>query len=114
MAARRTQRINAKTQAAVTNIPDPLISRAVDEIRQAAQASLDRPTFAVIEPVNLTVGTNVVQHSLGREPSHVALTPTVADATFGWAWNKNNPHPDRQVLIDVVGVAQPGASILVS
>lgn len=114
MAARRPARINAKVRAAVTNIPDPLVSRAVDEVRTAAQTALDRPTFDVIEPVDLTVGTNAIEHGLGREPSHVNVTPTVADPAFAWAWNKDNPHPDRQVLIDIVGVAQPGASILVS
>lgn len=113
MAARRVQKIRSRTQAKVTNLADPTVSRAVDEVRDAAQAALDRPTFQTLTQ-DLSIGTNAVQHGLGRAPSHIALTPSVASTSFAWSEHKDNPHPDRQVLIDVVGVAQPQARIMVS
>lgn len=96
-----------------TNLADPTISRAMDDVRKAAQTALDRRTFEIV-PIDLVVGVNVVQHNLGRAPQHINVKPTVADAAFAWAEHTDNPHPDRQVLIDVVGVAQPGASVFVS
>lgn len=85
----------------------------MDEVRVAAQSALDRrEVFSAT--ADLAIGTNVVQHGLGRAPIHVVVTPTVASTSFAWALHTTNPHPDRQVLIDVVGVAQPGARILLS
>jgi hypothetical protein len=114
MAGRRPQPILAKARAVATNLDDATTSRAVDEVRAAAQTALDRRSFYIVPKVDLVVGTNAVPHSLGRAPVFVSVMPTVADATYAWAVHTNNPHPDRQVLIDVVGVAQPGASVFVS
>lgn len=113
MAGRRAVQAGTAAQIPNTNLDDPTISRAVDDVRKAAQAALDRRTFDIVA-TDLVVGLNVVKHSLGRAPQHINVKPTVADATFAWAEHTDNPHPDRQVLIDVVGVAQPGASVFVS
>lgn len=59
------------------------------------------------------VGKNAINHALGRTPMFVSVSPGVADATFAYAVNADNPHPDRTVLIDVVGVAAPGSAVLV-
>lgn len=96
-----------------TDVEDPAISRAVDQLRTGLQREQKRRDNDVITK-DLVVGTNAIEHSLGREPAFVSVTPTVADASFGWALHLKNPHPDRQVLIDVVGVGQPGARIFVT
>jgi hypothetical protein len=82
------------------------LSSAVESVRSRGE----------VDPVtaDLVVGSNFVRHGLGRAPRFVQVTPAVADATFGWAWIKTSPHADRQVRIDVVGVAQPGAVVIVS
>lgn len=113
MAGRRPQRIRPAKVARSTNLKDPTTSRAVDEVRDAVQVLQKQPSSQVVKQ-DLKVGTNAVQHGLGRAPAHVSVKPTVADASFAWAENSTNPHRDRQVLIDVVGVAQPGASISLS
>lgn len=113
MPGRRAVQAGTAAQIPTTNIVDPTVSRAVDDVRRAAQSALDRRTFEIV-PIDLVVGVNVVQHNLGRAPQYINVKPTVANATFAWAEHTDNPHPDRQVLIDVVGVAQPGASVFVS
>ena len=100
------------TRAASTNLKDPTVSRAVDEVRKAAQTALDRRQVTIVGPVDLAIGTNAIQHGLGRAPAFVSVMSTALGGS--WALHADNPHPDRQVLIDVSGVAQPGASILVS
>jgi hypothetical protein len=61
--------------------------------------------------VDLVVGDNRVNHNLGRRPRHVSLMPTVADATFAWSVSSRD---ERQVVITVIGVDQPQASVEVS
>lgn len=114
MAGRRAKRLQSGAVAAVTNLADPTTSKAVDQVRAAAQRALDRVEVHTIEPVDLAVGTNVIPHSLGRVPRHVSLTPTAADASFSWAWKRDVTNPERQLAIVVVGVAQPRASLQVS
>lgn len=112
MAGRRAQRPQPVAQVGTTDVDDPTTSRALDELRSAIQALQTRPVAAPIVQ-DLVVGSNVVEHSLGRAPRFVSVMPTVADASFAWAVPRTYPHPTRQVVIDVIGVAQPGASILV-
>ena len=117
MAARRPQRIPAKHRSAATNLKDPTISRAVDEVRAAAQSALDRRTNDIVTGVDLPVGTTTVRHNLGRAPSFVAVMLTAAGGSWcvhGGDVTVDNPHPDRQVLIDVASVAQPRAAVFVS
>lgn len=109
MGTRSARRPPSVASASAIRVADPTTERAIAELRKPQRAGQDVVT------ADLKVGTNAVQHSLGRAPRFVSVSPTVADATFAWARSAQpNPHPDRQVLIDVVGVAQPGATILVS
>ncbi len=102
----------ATSFVAGTNLDDPTIDRAVDDVRGAVRALQSRPGYQTIE-VDLAIGTNTVKHGLGRAPSHVNVTPTVASAAFAWAADSTAAHPELQVTIIVVGAAQPGASVLV-
>jgi hypothetical protein len=117
MAGRRPQRIPSKARSAATNLADPQVSRAVDEVRAAANQALARRTSDIVTGVSLVVGQNVVQHNLGRAPVFVAVMLTAAGGSWsvhGGLVSADNPHPDRQVLIDVAGVAQPNAAVFVS
>lgn len=114
MAGRRAQPARSVPRIGGSSVDDAKTSRALDELGQAVGKMQERAGVAMLAQ-DLAVGTNTVVHGLGRSPRFVAVTPTVADASFAWALNtSDNPHPDRQVLIDVIGVAQPGALILVS
>jgi hypothetical protein len=41
------------------------------------------------------------------------LTPTVASAAFAHCLNRDNPRPDLEAWIDVIGADQPGAIVKV-
>lgn len=90
---------DAKTQHALRELGD--------EVARLGQLNaLDRQVVTV----DLVVGTNKVNHGLGRRVRGYTLTPTVADATFAHALViAGNSQPDRQVWISVIGVNQPGA-----
>lgn len=114
MAGRRAQPARTVARIGGSNVDDPHTSRALDGLVTAV-GKLQETAGVDLITQDLEVGTNAVRHGLGRSPRFVGITPTVADASFAWGLNaSDNPHPDRQVLIDVVGVAQPGALILVS
>lgn len=87
---------------------DPVsTSRLVDTLArlqapQVVRAQLD---------VDLVVGDNRINHNLGRRPLHVTLMPTVTSAAFAWAVTSRD---ERQVVIAVIGVDQPKASVEVS
>lgn len=108
MAGRRAEAPIAKRQLAQTQIADPTVNRVLDGMRSAI-VDVQSTSSVFDTTADLVVGVNAVKHSLGRAVKAVVLTPTVADATFAWAIVTNNPHPDRQVLINVIGVGQPGA-----
>lgn len=96
----------------VVDVADPTVSRAL----RATSEAIDALQAGAVDPVttDLAVGANYVRHGLGRAPRFVQVTPTVASAAYAWAWVKTSPHADRQVRIDVIGVAQPGAVVIVS
>lgn len=83
--------------------------RRMDEIARLVQ--LQASTARVRIDVDLIVGENRINHNLGRMPRHVTLMPTTADASFAWAVVSKD---ERQLVVSVVGVAQPGASLEVS
>jgi hypothetical protein len=92
--------------------PDPavmsrMLSELGDRVNQVDDAHAQR--FQIV--ASLIVGTNKIPHGLGRRFVGYTLTPTVADATFAHAIAPGNPHPDREVWITVVGVAQPNAPL---
>jgi hypothetical protein len=103
MPAQRPQR--PATRARVMAPADDYDTRMLsDAAQQTADQIRDRSRVVV----NLVVGANVVTHRLGRAPTVVAITPTVADATWAWALTAKDA---RQATITCVGVAQPGASL---
>lgn len=113
MAARRTERIRAVARVIAADVDDPATARAIGALSTATQ-DLQAQAGLEVVATDLVVGANIVRHNLGRAPRFVQITPTVADASFGWAWIRTTPHPDRQVRIDVIGVDQPGAAVIVS
>lgn len=104
----RPQRVRPRDQVVgiQTDSPDST-QRAVDELARLSAIVTAR---TIIE-MDLVVGDNRVNHNLGRLPRHVSLMPTVADAAFAWAVTEKD---DRQLVVTIIGVAQPGASIEVS
>ena len=108
MPARNATPPPAKRFAPSAQLDDPTINRVVDSLRREVQDAQSRASTYNTQ-ADLVVGVNAVQHSLGRAVRSVIVTPTVADAAFAWCLVTNNPHPDRQVLIQVIGVGQPGA-----
>jgi hypothetical protein len=75
-----------------------------DLVVEAARSSR-RPRNAIT--VDLIIGDNRINHGLGVIPRGCGITPTVADASFAWAITARD---DRQAIITVVGIAQPGAT----
>lgn len=107
MPPRRLKRPPPRAQVATPAITTlEAADRAITEIadRVAARDTLGRS--AVI--ADLEIGSNRVIHNLGRSPIGAAVTPTVADATFAWAVSAKD---ERTITIDVIGAAQPKATI---
>ena len=84
---------------------NPLTQRQTTE---GAQRAADQLRDRSGQVVSLAIGANVMNHNLGRKPSSVAITPTVADATWAWALTAADA---GQATITCVGVAQPGAFV---
>lgn len=97
-------------QVNVPDVNDPATSRALQALTEAVRSLQSRSLPSVVV-ADLQVGRNAVVHRLGRPPVFVAVQ--VAVSGFGYTVVADNPHPDRQVLIDVTGVAQPGSAVLV-
>ena len=110
MAGRRPIRIGTTQAFGVTQVDDPQTARAFEETSVAIQR-LQRARSREAMVVDLEIGTNKLQHSLGRAALGYTLTPTVADAGFAHALDVTNPRPDLEVWVVVVGVDQPGARV---
>jgi len=110
MAGRRPQRIPPATSLGLTQVDDPQVARAFEETGAAIER-LQRARNREAKVVDLVVGTNKVQHGLGRDALGYTMVATVADATFAHAMDIANPHPDLEVWITVVGVDQPDARV---
>lgn len=108
MPASRPVRVSTRDQVVghEASTPDS-IERAIAELGRLMPQIASRSQFVA----DLVIGDNRVNHNLGRLPKHVTLMPTVADATFAWAVTSMT---ERQLVIEVAGAAQPGASIEVS
>lgn len=108
MPAQRPQRPRPRDQVVEHQADTPdSIERALGELARLSAPILSRSLLTV----DLVVGDNRINHNLGRKPRHVTLMPTAADASFAWAVTERD---ERQMVIEVVGVAQPGASIEVT
>lgn len=93
-------------------VDDPAASRAIAAVEQAV-GQLERRAFApsVLTGVDLSLGVNVIDHGLGRAPLGVVVVPTALGAD--WRWVQDAPHRDRQVRVELAGVAMPGATVVV-
>lgn len=67
---------------------------------QARQAPDNR---FVIRNVDLVIGTNKLAHKLGRAVVGYTLTLKTADLGFGHALDEDNPNPEHEVWIEVIG-----------
>jgi hypothetical protein len=81
-----------------------LISDNADAIGEVERRIKDRSAVTV----SLKVGANVITHNLGRVPTGATVTPTVADATWAWAFGSPNA---TTATITTVGVPQPNAPV---
>lgn len=80
------------------------VDRAIDELAEAINRVVD-PGQGFVE-VDLIVGTNRINHGLGRIPLGVDVVPKDAASAFAWGYDwtqPDNPVPDRQIWLDVVG-----------
>jgi hypothetical protein len=107
MAASRPIRPPARAALIPTSAGEPAVSRALDDMA-AAVGRIEARGQRNARTVDLVVGDNRIAHGLGRVPSGVNLTPTVADAAFAWAVTASTA---RTITITIVGVDQPGAAI---
>lgn len=110
MAGRAIQRPRAVQSLSLPSVGDEATQRALDALDVAIQR-LQAGRSRQVVTADLVVGTNEVQHGLGRPAAGYTLVPTVADATFAHAIDDTNPHPEREIWVVVVGVAQPGARL---
>jgi hypothetical protein len=84
--------------------------RALDALTDAVQTLQGKRERDHLT-VDLVVGTNKVQHGLGRACIGYTVTPTYATIAFGHALDTTNPHPEREVWIVVLGSDQPAAVV---
>lgn len=104
MAGRAAKRPRPVPSLSVGDAADPRsVAGAAADLFRAATRSRKR--------ADLVVGQNRIVHGLGRAVEGYSITPTVADSTFAHAIDETNPHPELEVWITVVGVAQPAARI---
>lgn len=98
-----------KARAALVggSVEDGATQRALDDVATAVN-KLEQAGDRVSVAVDLIIGDNRINHGLGRKPNGATLTPTVADASFAWAMTSAD---ERQVVIEVIGAAQPGAEV---
>jgi hypothetical protein len=81
------------------------VDRAIDDLSQAIGRLGEGESFT---DVDLVVGTNRLNHGLGRRPVALEVMPAAANASFAWGYDPeqaDNPHPDRQAWITVTGTA---------
>lgn len=110
MAGRHPGRVRPVASVQAPNVDDVVTQQALDKILSAlnSQQSLRQRDVVAFD---LVVGTNKVRHGLGRACVGYNLTPTSASAAFAHAIDKTNPHPEFEVWITVIGVAQPAATV---
>lgn len=89
---------------------DPATDRVLADMEQRFRAAEARSPGRQTLVVDLAIGVNKLDHGLGRPPVGASVTPTVASAAFAWA-RVAAAQPERQVWIEVIGQAQPGAAV---
>lgn len=110
MAGRRPVRPRVVSGLIAVQVDDEATQRALDAQATAIQ-KLQATRERVVVRTNLLIGTNRVRHGLGRPAVGYAITPTFATIAFGHAINIDNPRPELEVWIDVVGSDQTDARL---
>lgn len=110
MAGRAPQRIVAVQSLSIGQVGDTATQRALEATSDAVQR-LQATRSRVVKIVDLLIGTNVVRHGLGRAAQGFAVTKTFATIAYGDAINTDNPNPELEIWIDVVGSDQLGARV---
>jgi hypothetical protein len=80
--------------------------RMLDQL--AERVAANAPASRSHRVVDLVVGANRVTTHLGRKATGCTLAPTVADASFAWAFA---PDGEQFATITVLGVGQPACPI---
>lgn len=109
MAGRRVTPQRSVSSLSVPTPADPVVGHAVLQLEQAVnklQATRER----VVVTVDLVVGRNIVRHGLGRPCRGYTITPT-STAAFTHAIALENPHPEREIWIDILSAGQAGARV---
>ncbi len=108
MPASKPRRVATRDQVVGHEVSTPdSIERAVLELGRLVTVQAPRARLTA----DLVIGDNRINHGLGQLPKHVSLMPTSASAAFAWAVASMD---ERQLVVTVIGAAQPGASIEVS
>lgn len=93
----------------------PVLSvNCAEDPRQVQQAMQQVTSQAIPRDrlrADLVVGSNHLRHGLRRSVEGFSVTATIADASSAYAIDESNPHPELEVWITVIGVAQPRARI---
>lgn len=110
MAGRTAQKPRSVALVTAPSVGDETTQRALDAIT-ASISRLQSDRLRQVVTANLAIGTNKVQHGLGRKAAGYTLTATVADAAFAHAVDDVNPHPEREIWIVVIGAAQLNARL---
>lgn len=109
MAGRRVQPPSPVQALSVQKHDDPVIGRMAGQIEQSIQDLQRKTPVRSVVTADLVVGSNHIPHGLERAARGYTLVATVADASFAHAVDTTNPHPERELWVSVIGVAQPGA-----
>lgn len=104
----RRPRLVPRVAAATLLGGDPAVGRVVGQAVSAIGRLNDQTVNSVIVVQDLVVGMNRINHGLGRRARLAHVSPTVADASFAWAFTTDN---DTQAIVTVVGVPQPRATV---
>lgn len=110
MAGRRAERPRFVSSLGIPAVQDQATQRAFDAVGAAVQrlqAERDRDAVTT----DLVIGTNRVRHGLARPAVGFTVTRTAVSAAYADAINLENPHPELEVWIDVIGADQPGARV---
>lgn len=110
MAGRAAKRPQVVAALSVAGVEDKATQRAIEQTQDAVQ-KLQATRQRDVKVVNLVVGRNRVRHGLGRPVIGYTITPTFCTIAFGHAIVVENPHPELEVWIDVVGSDQDLARV---
>lgn len=105
---RQRPRVRPQLQTGTQLQGDPTTSRLLSELGTGVQNLEGQQKTRSHCTVNLAVGANRIVHGLGRRAAGASITPTVADASWAWAFAADG---DRIAIITCIGVPQPGATV---